>query len=54
MRRWQTEVQLAQDWDSQDEVDNNRVLASTRQGVAIQVQRCSLDIHEADGGIAQG
>ena len=27
MRRWQTEVQLAQDWDSQDKVDNNRVLA---------------------------
>ena len=54
MRRWQTGVQLAQGWESQYKVDNNRVLASTRQGVVIQVQRCSLDIHEADGGIAQG
>ena len=53
MRRWQTGVQLAQGWASQEEADI-RVLASTCQGVAIQVQRCLLDIYEADGGIAQG
>ena len=28
MRRWQTGVQLAQGWDSQEKADENRVLAS--------------------------